>query len=91
MENITETNQQNSNKNNIMKENIILNVTLGIICLVILIMITIHIKKRFCKKRNYNLNVDNSNLESVQRIPNPLYEINNKNVHYEVINEISEI
>lgn len=91
MENITENNQQDSNKNNMIKENIILNVTLGIVCLIVLIMIIIVIKKRFFKKKNYNLNFDESNLKSIQRIPNPLYEINNTNVNYEVINEITEI
>ena len=65
--------------------------TLGIVCLVILISLIILIKIRFCKKNN-NLNIDDKNIKSIQRIPNPLYKVNlNTDGGYAYIDDTIEI
>lgn len=63
----------NSYKNNMLVENIFINVVLGLVAIIVLICVIILIKYRF-----FNRNVlqeDNKPINSVQRIPNPLYKI----------------
>ena len=66
-------------------ENIVLNVVLGLVSVVVLICTILLIKYRF-----FNRNVlreDNKPIDSVQRIPNPLYKIDSNNdIKYEEIN-----
>ena len=89
--NSTPKNEEKTNKTNMLKENIVINVTLGIVCLVILICLIILVKIRFCKKNN-NLNIDDKNLKSIQRIPNPLYKVNlDTNGEYAYIDDMIEI
>ena len=104
MDNLNSTNSSGNN-GNLVKENILINVFLGIVCLFIIIAIVIVIKFRFCKKKSYDINNINNNKDnilinnsdSVQRIPNPLYRIdstnriinNNEQIQYEVINDIN--
>jgi len=71
------TSNDNSSKNNMLVENIVLNVVLGLVCVVVLICTVFLIKYRF-----FNRNVlreDNKHIDSVQRIHNTLYKIDNKN------------
>jgi cell division protein YceG involved in septum cleavage len=84
MENLNNTNSSSGRgNNNLLKENILINVFLGIICIFIIIGLIIIIKIRFCKKKSYDVNNINNNKDnlqinnndSVQRIPNPLYRI----------------
>ena len=76
---------ENSSNNNMLVENIVLNVVLGLVCVVVLICTVFLIKYRF-----FNRNVlreDNKPIDSVQRIPNPLYKIDSNNdIKYEEIN-----
>lgn len=104
MDYLNSTNSSGNN-GNLVKENILINVFLGIVCLFIIIAIVIVIKLRFCKKKSYDINNINNNKDnilinnsdSVQRIPNPLYRIdstnriinNNEQIQYEVINDIN--
>ena len=67
----------NSSKNNMLVENIVLNIVLGIVCIVVLICTILLIKYRFFNKNI--LREDNKPINSVQRIPNPLYKIDNEN------------
>ena len=106
MDNLNSTNSLGNN-GNLVKENILINVFLGIVCLFIIIAIVIVIKFRFCKKKSYDINNINNNKDnilinnsdSVQRIPNPLYRIdsnnriinNNEQIQYEVINDINSV
>ena len=96
----------NSYKNNMLVENIVINVVLGLVAIIVLICVIILIKYRF-----FNRNVlqeDNKPINSVQRIPNPLYKINSNNninnninnsndsyskkdIHYEVIHDIDNL
>jgi ATP/ADP translocase len=75
----------NSYKNNMLVENIVINVVLGLVAIIVLICVILLLKYRF-----FNRNVlqeDNKPIDSVQRIPNPLYKIDsNNNVKYEEIN-----
>ena len=89
--NSTPKNEEKTNKTNMLLENIVINVTLGIVCLVILICLIILVKIRFCKKNN-NLNIDDRNIKSIQRIPNPLYKVNlDTNGEYAYIDDMIEI
>lgn len=108
MDNSNNTNSSSGRgNNNLLKENILINVFLGIVCIIVIISIILLIKYRFCRKNNYEVNnnkpmgniVINNNKDSVQRIPNPLYRIdsfnaiinNNEQVQYEVINDINSV
>lgn len=67
----------NSYKNNMSVENIVINVVLGLVAIIVLIYTILIIKYRF-----FNRNVlqeDNKPINSVQRIPNPLYKIDSEN------------
>ena len=75
MENSTSTSSHSSDTD-MKRENIIINVVLGIIALVTLIFIIFLIWYRFFKKINNNIVNDNS----VVRISNPLYETINPNI-----------
>ena len=69
----------NSSKNNMFIENIVLNVVLGLVSIVVLICTILLIRYRF-----FNRNIlreDNKPINSVQRIPNPLYKIDNDNTN----------
>jgi len=105
MENLNNTNSSSGRgNNNLLKENILINVFLGIVCIFIIIGLIIIIKIRFCKNESYDVNNNNNdnilinNSDSVQRIPNPLYRIDsggimisNNQVQYEVINDINSV
>ena len=108
MENLNSTNSSSDgDNNNLLKENILINVFLGIVCIIVIISLILLIKYRFCTKKSYDINnnkpigsiVINNNRDSVQRIPNPLYRIdsvnaiinNNEQVQYEVINDINSV
>lgn len=101
MESTTNSSSSDSNsyKNNMLVENIVINVVLGLVSIIVLICVIILIKYRF-----FNRNVlqeDNKPINSVQRIPNPLYKIDSENdinnnlndsyskkyIHYEVIHD----
>lgn len=77
----------NSYKNNMLVENIVINVVLGLVAIIVLICVIILIKYRF-----FNRNVlreDNKPIDSVQRIPNPLYKIDsNSDVNINTDNNI---
>ena len=96
MENLNNTNSSSGRgNNNLLKENILINVFLGIVCIFIIIGLIIIIKIRFCKKKSYDVNNNNkdniliNNSDSVQRIPNPLYRIDSisNNKLYTTIDE----
>ena len=63
----------NSYKNNMLVENIVINVVLGLVAIIVLICVIILIKYRFFNRDV--LQEDNKPINSVQRIPNPLYKI----------------
>ena len=77
----------NSSKNNMLVENIVINIVLGIVCIVVLICTILLIKYRFFNKNI--LREDNKPINSVQRIPNPLYKIDsNSNSNINTDNNI---
>ena len=62
----------NSTHNSMEKENIIVNVVLGLVALITLIFLIFLIWYRFFKKRHPFNDIN----DNVQRIPNPLYDSN---------------
>ena len=80
MENSTDTGD-----NQFKRENIIINVVFGIICLIVLICTVLILIYRYkkCKQTENRVNIDhdhdhNNELEiQVERVPNPLYSNNN--------------
>ena len=66
----------NETKNNMLVENIVLNVVLGIVSLIILCALIILIREKF--KKNVPNEEDINNV--VVRIPNPLYQVQETSV-----------
>lgn len=70
----------NNTDNNLVKENIIVNVVLGIVALIVLIFIIFIIWYRFFKKDRQQIIND-----QVQRIPNPLYQRRSQTINESVL------
>ena len=86
MNNITETKNVSSSNNNTLtnnnmyRDNIIINVVLGIIALIIFVYLIVLIYNRFFKKPvPVSVPVHIISTDSVSRVPNPLYESTNNN------------
>ena len=84
-------NSTNTGDNQFKRENIIINVVFGIICLIVLICTVLILIYRYkkCKQTENRVNIDhdhNNELEiQVDRVPNPLYS--NKSPVYSTIEE----